>query len=80
MATGEYRSPQRSGIVWCKDRHPGVRGGFSEPVVVGEQVLNTRSLAPPAKSRSKPPSPVEAEEPPMGMPNTARSAFVSAAS
>lgn len=27
----------RSGIVWCKDRYPGVRGGFGEPVVIGEQ-------------------------------------------
>ena len=32
-----YRHPQRSGIVWCKDRYPGVRGGFGEPVVIGEQ-------------------------------------------
>jgi hypothetical protein len=37
------RHPQCSGIVWCKDRYPGIRGGFGEPVVIGEQGIELRA-------------------------------------
>jgi hypothetical protein len=32
--------------VWCEDRYTGVRGGFCEPVVVGEQGGELRAEQP----------------------------------